>query len=103
MFYSGLWGTICDDSWDVNDAEVVCRSLGFLIAKEAKTRAFFGQGSGNIWLDNVACTGTESNLASCRHNGWGIENCGHSEDAGVICSGNMTFDYINISVELYTE
>ena len=100
MFYSGLWGTICDDSWDVNDAEVVCRSLGFLIAKEAKTRAFFGQGSGNIWLDDVACTGTESDLNGCTHNGWGVGDCDHREDAGVVCSGNMSDDYMSISVEI---
>ena len=100
MFYSELWGTICDDSWDVNDAAVVCRSLGFLIAKEAKPRAFFGQGSGNIWLDNVGCTGTESDLNGCTHNGWGVENCDHREDAGVVCSGNVNVDYRSISVEL---
>ena len=48
--------------------------------------AHFGQGSGPIFLDNVACTGTESALTECRHNGIGIANCFHSDDAGVICS-----------------
>ena len=50
--------------------------------------ASFGQGSGSIWLDNVACTGSESTLASCGHLGVGItRSCSHSEDAGVRCSG----------------
>jgi hypothetical protein len=45
----------------------------------------FGQGVGKIWLDDLLCTGNEKNLGSCRHNGWGKENCGHGEDAGVTC------------------
>ena len=45
----------------------------------------FSSGIGPIFLDNVACTGTETNLADCPHRGVGIHSCVHSEDAGVIC------------------
>jgi len=45
----------------------------------------YGRGSGPIWLDNLHCTGTESQLASCRHNGWGRHNCGHHEDVSIQC------------------
>ena len=51
----------------------------------ARIRAFFGQGSGAILLDNVACTGTETRLFDCPNNGIGIHNCVHAEDAGVTC------------------
>jgi hypothetical protein len=49
-------------------------------------RAAFGQGSGQIWLDNVGCTGSETRLIDCPANIIGSHNCAHSEDAGVRCA-----------------
>ena len=58
-----------------------------LIDADARGGAFFGRGRGPIHLDDVRCRGTELRLANCTHSGVGIENCFHSEDAGVVCSG----------------
>uniref|UniRef100_A0A3B4FZL3 SRCR domain-containing protein n=1 Tax=Pundamilia nyererei TaxID=303518 RepID=A0A3B4FZL3_9CICH len=89
VYHSGSWGTVCDDDWDLNDAKVVCRRLGCGTPVEATASAHFGAGSGEIWLDNVACSGSESSLTACEHRGFGTHNCGHGEDAGVVCSGEI--------------
>ena len=88
VYHRGEWGTVCDDSWSITDAHVVCRQLGYSGATSARTQAFYGRGSGPIYYDDVACTGSETRLADCFHNGIGIENCAHNENAGVVC-GNQ--------------
>uniref|UniRef100_A0A8C6ET03 SRCR domain-containing protein n=1 Tax=Marmota marmota marmota TaxID=9994 RepID=A0A8C6ET03_MARMA len=89
ILQQGSWGSICDDSWDLNDAHVVCRQLGCGVALEATISAHFGEGSGPVWLDEVNCTGQEAHVWQCPSQGWGQHNCSHKEDAGVICSGDL--------------
>jgi deleted-in-malignant-brain-tumors protein 1 len=85
IFYNGQWGTICHRYWDLNDANVVCRSLGLPRAAGAPHSAYFGQGTGKIWLSYVRCIGNENTLSQCSHSSWDAYYCGHSEDAGVVC------------------
>ena len=88
VYYNNTWGTICYRGWDLNDAAVVCRQLGFPGVISSSCCAIFGQGTGPIWLDDVRCTGNETSLSSCPRGGWGDHTyCGHYQDAGVNCQG----------------
>ena len=65
----------------------MCRQLGYLRALSVTGEASFGAGVGRIWLDDVECMGSEENITFCTHQGWGITNCDHGDDAGVVCTG----------------
>ncbi|XP_049331126.1 scavenger receptor cysteine-rich type 1 protein M130-like [Astyanax mexicanus] len=86
VLHKGQWGTVCDGNWGMIDAAVVCRELGCGEAVDALSGAYFGSGSGPIWMDNVECRESESILKNCKSAGWGKHNCNHPKDAGVICS-----------------
>ena len=90
VFFNGTWGRVCDDEWDLKDANVVCRQLGFPKALTANKSAVFGTGKGNIWMKHVRCEGNESSLMQCPHNRWEEGNC-HSKYAEAVCSPGKTF------------
>uniref|UniRef100_A0A8C8CUZ8 SRCR domain-containing protein n=1 Tax=Oncorhynchus tshawytscha TaxID=74940 RepID=A0A8C8CUZ8_ONCTS len=82
VMWLGQWGTVCDDSFDTVDGTVLCKTLGYQRASAVFTAS---PGVGKIWFDDLRCTGTEASVFDCPHNGMGINNCQHNEDAGVQC------------------
>ena len=103
VYYSGQWGTVCDTSWDIKDANVVCRQLGFSRASVFPQRAKYGEGSGTIWMDRVACQGDEASLQQCPHKRWVTPYCSHSKDTSVECEGVRLVNggALNGRVEVY--
>ena len=87
VYINGQWGTVCDDLWDYSDASVACRQLGYTGVSDYDISISSGSSFQRIWLDDVVCSGSESKLINCRHNGYGVHNCGHSEDVGISCTG----------------
>ena len=87
VYYRGRWGTVCDDGFDIREGNVICRYLGYRYgALRVYGRARFGRGTGPIWFDDMRCTGRETNPFSCpKRLPIGSHNCGHQEDAGVVC------------------
>ncbi|KAK7493927.1 hypothetical protein BaRGS_00014809 [Batillaria attramentaria] len=79
----GRWGTVCDDGWGLDETRVVCRQLGY----EYGTPSYNGGGREyglRVWLDDVACSGSEIRLDRCRHATWGVENC-NNENVNIVC------------------
>ncbi|KAH9508829.1 hypothetical protein Btru_050159 [Bulinus truncatus] len=87
VFFNGRWGSICDDHWTNNDAQVVCIMLGYQgNGAQAIGGGAFVPGQNSIWLTNVTCTGSEPSLYQCQHDQWGVTQCLHNQDAGITCS-----------------
>ena len=94
FYYNNQWGIVCNDRWDLSDATVACRQMGFV---DVTDRYRYGFGSGassqSIWLDDVECNGSESRLIDCSHAGIGIENCDHYDSVGIVCTnGELGWD-----------
>ncbi|CAL8310624.1 unnamed protein product [Arctogadus glacialis] len=100
VYLHGEWGTVCHNGWDLPDAQVVCRQLHFKGAVSAVAGGSFGEGSGLIWLAWTKCVGTENSLSNCSYNGWGLSDCTHKHDAGVICVAGTSENYVDHSLEL---
>lgn len=82
---NNVFGTVCSTGWDINEAIVVCRQLGFGGTSIPYSNAAFGWGFGNMSLSNFNCNGSESLLASCPFDEE-TTGCDHNIEAGVSCS-----------------
>ncbi|KAM5317001.1 T-cell differentiation antigen CD6 isoform 2-T2 [Glossophaga mutica] len=90
MLEHGQWGSLCDDTWDLKDADVVCKQLSCGWAIQALPGLHFAPGQGAIHRDQVNCSGAETYLWDCP----GLPGdgyCGHKEDAGVVCSEHQSW------------
>ena len=107
------WGTVCDDYWTNDDADVACRVLGYERSEPYAGRfrsSYFGAGTGPIWLDDMLCDGDESNLLDCplasgrsrARDFIGVHNCKSNEVVGVRCiaAGDVVRPYANGSVDI---
>ena len=87
IFHDGIWGTICDDQVNDGAAIVLCKMAGYSYGGDYRLnyRQYLSNKASKIWLDDLSCRGTESDVSRCRHRPWGINNCNHGEDVGIRC------------------
>ncbi|KAL6460152.1 hypothetical protein MHYP_G00319110 [Metynnis hypsauchen] len=97
VYHNAEWGSVCDDLWDIMDAQVVCRQLGCGPVLSADGSAVFGAGEGPIWLNRVKCRGNEIHLWDCPHSLKDHTDCSHRQDAGVTCAAGQTVKGPNTS------
>ena len=99
------WGTVCSNSWDSTDATVVCKDLGYAFTNgclifsniifniihytvaTARTNAYFGSGTGPIYLEDVTCSSSDTSILQCTSDPLLSGGCTHYQDAGVECEG----------------
>ena len=84
------WSYICDNSFDVFDAHVICTMLGHTTAIEAiaNSARFYGPASSDSFftLDNLDCDGSETSVFDCELSSEITEHCDASKIAGIKCA-----------------
>lgn len=89
ILHDDVWGTICGDVFQVNNngAKVLCIMDGYRSGTYdgGKYKQPSATKASKIWLDDVECSGSETDIDKCTHAAWGTVNCGHGEDVGVRC------------------
>ncbi|XP_062373447.1 deleted in malignant brain tumors 1 protein-like [Sardina pilchardus] len=80
------WGTVCNATFDQQDAEVVCRQLGCGVPVQVLGAAAFGEGEGQVWPEEIQCGGNETQIQLCPTSPMNY-NCLHDRDVGLVCSG----------------
>ena len=91
ILYAGLWGGIClGFRFDLGSANVICRQLDYPGAVRVGQYLEFGAGTGQIWLRELYCTGTENSLEECPSSGFGTGECYfQGDDVGIECMGML--------------
>uniref|UniRef100_A0A4W3ISM6 SRCR domain-containing protein n=1 Tax=Callorhinchus milii TaxID=7868 RepID=A0A4W3ISM6_CALMI len=85
VYHDGTWGKLLDDSWNMPDADVVCRQLNCGSVISAYNSSQYGEGAGPVLIDNVQCAGNETHIWNCPHSTV-APSTGSSHDVGVLCS-----------------
>lgn len=93
IYYDNKWGSVCDNDFTIDEANVICRQLGYVRASDYYNESFFGEGYGPI-MEIIDCVGDESNWTNCEFSGWGTTACTHSEDIGLQCTNYADREYI---------
>ena len=96
VYYNNIWGTVCPfNEWDIRDAHVICKMLGYLYAVETQSSYFYGVSNSSKvrWLNNIQCNGQETSITECIHGGWFEHSCEYNQDIGVKCFGKSRFDF----------
>ncbi|KAL9984300.1 hypothetical protein ACROYT_G006575 [Oculina patagonica] len=86
VYYAGKWGTICGSGWDINDATVVCRQLGYSTGS-LSGYGLFCSAAVQHWFTNFRCYGNESHLDQCA---WDFyTDLSYKDCANVVCKDRM--------------
>ena len=88
VYINGEWGTVCGWSWDPLDSKVICQMLDYNGANRTysdTSQHNFGEGTGQSWLRDLRCTGSEANLLQCPQGDVG-SGCHNFFDVGVVCT-----------------
>ena len=62
IYHQGIWGGICDDEWDIAEARIACKELGYPGVIAATHGGSYGHTPAIIWMDNMYCFGGEKHL-----------------------------------------